>query len=835
LAAELARWLTRSGRFERAAFVSLEHLRDARAVLDALGHQLLPEGKNYSVAQFPDLDQALQPVERALRDHRTILLLDNCESILPPPLAREAGEGPGVREFDATPDSPSHPPHPILTLVQRLLAADPRTRLLFTTREPLPAPFDHRGRERDLGALDRQDAIELVSQVMAEEGLVPEPADPGSTPQEITDLVEAVHCHARALVLLAREVARQGVKATTANLRALMADLERKHPGDRENSLYASVELSLRRLPPKSRERVRVLGVCHGGVNLAILPMFTALEVDDARQLCIELIEVGLGEDMGHGHLRLDPGLPPYLLGEMPTEEAESLRSGWAEAMAQLTGFLYQQRFRDTQVAASLTLLELPNLLAMLQWLKDRWPPERVVNLTGSVERLVAHLGQPHALAAATRIREQAAEKLGEWGHARHVTESANIDRLLERGDLPAAHKAATQLLDRGLTVGEAAYPEAAYDIAEAHLRLGRVLQMGGAAEAALALLAEAERRLQSLADAGDASAEHMVALAIAETGDCLLDLGRLEEAGSAYEKSAKRASKISDRRQVAVARGQLATVRMLQKRYAEALRLHSEARDTFEALGEPRHVATAWHQIGRVHEEAGQFEPAEEAYRQSLAINVRENNLAGQACSLGQLGNLYDTMGRLEEAVTFYRQAAEVHVRLKDLANEGRTRSNLADTLIKLGRYDEARQELQRAIECKKPYGHAVEPWKTWSLLEDLERATGHAEAARAARQQALQAYLAYRRAGGVSQSPVAQLFELVAQAIQQNGTREATQFLDQLAAHPDAPADVKALVAKLQCVLAGDRNPVLAADPELYYRDAAELELLLEQLSSA
>ena len=83
LAAELARWLVRTARFARAAFVSLEHHRDARAVLDTLGHQLLPEGDNYSVAQFPDLDEALQPVERALADQPTIVVLDNCESVLP--------------------------------------------------------------------------------------------------------------------------------------------------------------------------------------------------------------------------------------------------------------------------------------------------------------------------------------------------------------------------------------------------------------------------------------------------------------------------------------------------------------------------------------------------------------------------------------------------------------------------------------------------------------------------------------------------------------------------------------------------------------------------------
>jgi tetratricopeptide (TPR) repeat protein len=755
---------------------------------------------------------------------------------------------------------------------------------VFTTREPLPAPFDARGRERELGALDRADAIELVSQVMAQEGLVPESSDPGRTPQEIVDLVEAVHCHARALVLLAREVARRGVKATTDNLRALMADLEHKHPGDRENSLYASVELSLRRLPPASRQHTKVLAVCQGGIHLAILGMLTGLEPDAARQLASELIEVGLGEDMGGGHLRLDPGLPPYLLGELTAGEADALRSRWAEAMAQLTGYLYQDQDKNAHVAAHLTRLELPNLLAMLELVSaalppapseslfgvgsapasgagfsalakpstgaasrsaraptgaaeaaalPAWPPERVVDLAQEVEQLVANLGQPQVLAVATRVREQAAQHLGNWSHARSTTESATIERLLERGDLPGAHEVAQRLLNKCRAAGETAYPEAAYDLAGAYLRLGCVLERGGAAEDALAPLAEAQRRFQQLADAGNASAEGMAAATINFTGNCLMDLGRLDEAAATYEEVIKRHRVTNRQRDIATAKFQLGTVLLRQKRHAAALEIYGEARDTFAALGEPRMVATAWHQIGMVHEEAGQFEPAEQAYRQSLAIKVRENDLAGQAPSLGQLGNVYGATGRLEEAVTFLRQCAEICVRLNDQAKEGVARSNLAIRLVQLRRYDDARQELQRAIECNQPYGHAAEPWKTWAILEHLERATGHAAAAQAARQQAFQTYLAYRRTGGVSQSNRAQLFELVARTIQQNQPREAGETLSQFAAHPQAPPDLKALIAKLQSILAGDRTAALAADPVVHYFDAAELHLLLEQLS--
>ena len=83
LAAELARWLVRSQQIRRAAFVSVETHGHVQAVLDALGRQLV--GKEYSVATFPDLEQAILPVERALVEQPTLLVVDNMESVLLPP------------------------------------------------------------------------------------------------------------------------------------------------------------------------------------------------------------------------------------------------------------------------------------------------------------------------------------------------------------------------------------------------------------------------------------------------------------------------------------------------------------------------------------------------------------------------------------------------------------------------------------------------------------------------------------------------------------------------------------------------------------------------------
>ena len=819
LAAELARWLVRTGRHARAAFVSLERYTDARGVLDSLGRQLLPEGEGYSVANYPDLKQAIQPVERALRDRSTLIVLDNLESVLP--------------------DSEGHlpagaaPVEALLALCRSLLDAHPATRLVFTTREALPAPFDDSHREIRLGALSREDAVRLVGEVMKREGREPKSDDPGSDPQEVTELVEAVGRHARALVLLAGEVARQGVRATTESLRRLMEGLHEKFPGDRENSLYASLELSLRRLPPESRERAKALAVFHGGAHLYVLGQVLGAEMEEAAELARQLIGVGLAEYMGDNHLRLDPALGSYLLRELKAEKREALKERWAEAMAGLTAFLYWQRSQDVGLAARLTLLELPNLLALLRWAEEKAAPEEVVDLAGRVEYLLSGLGRPQAMPEAVAVRERAAQRLTEWGGARFAAAGAEVDRLLDRGEVQVAYEAAELLLRRSLEAGEEAYPAAAYDLGMAHYRFGRVLKSCGAAAEALPLLEEAQRRFEALARDGDIYAARTALMVIADIGDCLAVSGRLDEAAAAYEESGGRATRLGAQRPAAVAKVQLGTVRLRQARYEEALAAYEEARRTFEDLGEPRTVATVWHQVGMLHRQAGQHEQAERAYRLSLAIEVQQQSPAGEAASLTELGNLYDAMERLEEAVKCFSQAADIYVRLQAQSDEGMARNNLAGTLLRLRRYDEARVELLRAIECREPYGHAAEPWKTWGILHRLELATGHAEAAAITWRRAVESYLSYRREGGYGATPAARFCAVAVEAIAAGKTSELEQSLSQSLGE-DTPPWARVLFPKVLAVLRGERDPALADDPELNYDSAAELLLLIETLGA-
>ena len=819
LAIELARWLVRSGRFQRAAFVSVEphNVQDVRGVLDAIGRQLLPK---YAVAEYGrDMAAALQPVERALRDFPTVILIDNMESVLPDSEGNNPAGAADVTE--------------LLELGQNLLAASERCRLIFTSRERLPAPFALPKHTVELDRLSETEAILLVERVMAEHGWEPPQTDNAATPEEVAELVASVHRHPRALVLLAREVAA-GVRATTRNLTRLMEKLEARNRGDRENSLYASVELSLRRLPPEARDQVNRLAVFHGGGHVVNMAKVMGIEPDSMGAMAQMLIDVGMAEPREYDYLRLDPALPAYLKLGQPPERLAELETIWAGAMRQLVGFLYQQMTQDSTTAFRLTLLDLPNLVALLDWLEQRLSTdpssaEAVSETAGSIEALLARLNRPQDLSRAVAVRERAAAMIPEWGKARFENEYLLIERLLQQGQLQPAYDKARALLEKARDVGPTAYPRADYDLAMAHRMLGRVLLQGGQADGALDLFIKAQKLSELMGERG----ERMTSISLTNQADSLQALGRLDEAVDKYEEAIEQSEKHKDFRGVAVGKGNLATVRRKQEKYAEALNAYAEARAIFEQQNEPAMVATAWHQIGMVHQEAGQYDEAEAAYRQSLDIETQINNRAGQASSLTQLGNLYaDHLNRPEEAVTFYRQAADIAVELGDLAKEGLRRSNTADTLGKLKRYDEARSEIMRAIECKRQFGHAAELWKTFDILHDIETADGNHAAARKAWTQAREAYLAYRRQGGDAQSFGGKLADVVLGLISQQKTGDIQPLFNQLANDPNAPDSFKQLIQAMITILDGSRDPALADDPGLYYRDAAEILFFMERL---
>ena len=835
LATEFARWCVRAGQVRRAAFVSAESHGQASAMLDSIGRQLV--GKAYGVAAYSNLDEAIEPVLRELREQSTLLVIDNVESVLAAPYElsdAEPGEAGRVRD-KALVAGERENAAAILALAARLMACG-ETRLLFTSREALPEPFDGEMQCIELQRLSRVNAMQLLERTLSLDA-AGQGQEADAEREDIEALIDAVHGHARTLALLAPALRAQGPAEIQADLANLMAEMDRRFPGQRERSLLASVELSLRRLPPALRERAQVLGLFQGAVDLDMLQHMTGWDEEDTRALAAALVETGLATLERYNHLSLNPALCPYLATRWPLAERQAAEARWVESMRAYAEFLNQQRLRNAEMAAALTVMELPNLMALLDRTVRAGDPEATLDLTTTLNELLQARNSPRLSARIVQSRDAATQALGSTGpsHALFQAEGARVEQLMQSGRISDALDAARRLHARALEDGEQAYLGADYDLAVAALMLGRVLQSSGHAETALWALEDARRRFDAIeAGSPESGAARMAAIAITETANALRDLGRLDEAAQAYEQSIILGRRRGDERSIAIDVGQLGTLRSLQGRFGDAIAAWTEARDLFQALGETASVAVAWHQIGIVHQQAGQGEAAEHAYRQSLAIKVQHGNLSGQAATLGQLGRLYAAdLGRHEEAVGYYRKAVEAFLALGDAASEGRVRSQLAATLLHLGHLSDARREIERAISCLRGLGHGVEPWKAWALHGAIDRAEGRqAEAARAIAQ-ARDSYLAYRRDGGPSQTPGAQLAAEIGRLLAAGDSTAAGALLRQLGIETDLPAWLSPLLDALKALVAGQRGTALADTPGLDYDDAAELLLLLDQLT--
>ncbi len=831
LVAELARWMVRSHQLHRAAFVSVEGLEKnvAEFVLDTLGQQLVKSGFSTQVDCHGDLGKAEQEIERALQEQSTLLVMDNMESVLLPPFIEQ--ETPEALSQEARAELKA-----ILALCERLLKVGD-TRLVFTSREPLPAPFDAERNRRELHRLDREDAVKLVERVLnAAGGEAGETTD--ARQEQIDQLVDAVHGHARSLALLAPALRSRGVEATCESLVELMAEMEKRFPGSREQSVFASVELSLQRLSEANRDRVRVLGVFRGGVSLVVLRAMMQWEEADVGSLAVELIGTGLATPNRYNHLTLNPALCPYLRGRMDSAEREALTARWLEAMREYVRLLNQEESQNAEVAATLTVLELPSLFALLDLVERTADPEATIDLATSLYSLLSMLGKPRLLERVGQVRDAAAKALGDaWNRARFEATRTRIEQQFHGGRLREALDGAQQLLQRAQAAGEQGYPGSDYDLAAAHFLLARVLITAGGSARALPLLDEARQRFEAVAKKrANRAAVAMASICFAEQGDSLRGLGRLDEAAAAYEESIRRAEELDDARQVAVGKGQLGTVRMEQRRYPDALAAHAEARERFTQLDEPGTVGVSWHLTGMAYLRAGQPEAAEDAYRKSLAISVRLGDVDGQASTLAELGNLYgNVLDRPEEAVAFYRQTADKRVELGDAAGEGRARNNLGGTFRKLRRLDEARQEIRRAVECDAQFGHASEPWTTWCILADIEADAGNPTAAAEAKREAIACYLDYRRDGGENHWRDGRISLAVSQHLLAGDTATAATALQQLADRPDVGGPLLTFIHALQAIVAGSRDRIIADASDLDYTMAAEILFLIDSLETA
>ncbi len=251
--------------------------------------------------------------------------------------------------------------------------------------------------------------------------------------------------------------------------------------------------------------------------------------------------------------------------------------------MGEYADFLVQQRSQNTEMAATLTLLELPNLFALLDLVQAAGDAEATIGLTTSLYSLLRNAGKPRLLARVGQVRDAAAvsQRWATPGITHGSRRWTRIEQQLAGGRLREAFDGAQALLQRARAAGGQAYPGADYDLAMACWLLARVLQTAGGSEQALPLLDEARQRFEAVAQ--DACRQSRgtdgVRLHRGTRRLSSRSLGRLDEAAAAYEESIRRAEQLGDDRLSPSAKASLGRVRLEQRRYGEALAAYAEAR----------------------------------------------------------------------------------------------------------------------------------------------------------------------------------------------------------------------------------------------------------------
>ncbi len=817
LASECARWMVRSGRMQRAAFVSVEHITSGAALLGAIARQLVSK---HTGLNTDDVEAGRLLIERALIERSTLLVIDNLDTILGSPTADapEALADDAARELDL-----------ILGLCARFLSRG-NTRIVFTSRQALPEPFAADRSQWNLRPLERSDAVTMVERALGTE----ERKTTEATREAIEQLVEAVRGHAQTLALLAPSLRSRGVDSTRESLLDLLAEMEKRYPGSRERSIFASLELSLRRLSSANRRRAKVLGLFHGGVQMGVLAVMMKWEPDDVDSLTTELTAVGLAAPERHNYIKLNSALCPYLREQIEERECEALLTRWDSAMHAYVGFLVEQRAHNSEAAATLTGLDLPNMLAFLKRTEQRHDPAAIVEVTTALLTLLKDSGRQQLLDRIARGRDAAVANVeGGWSHAHFESQRTAIERMLDADRLREALQHSQQLVERAREAGDSAYPGADYDLAGACWLLGYVLNAAGIAERALVLFGEARQRLEAISDSRNSAGANSLALhCLSESADCLFALGRLDEAEQALNESVRRAAELGNGRAIAVGKGQLGRVLLARKDYSGALEAFDEARQRFEQLAEPSSVAVAWYQRGVVLQEMQRAEEAEGAYRQALAIQERVGNLADTAGTLVQLGNLYaSTPDRSDEAASLYEAATGLFRRASDRLSEGRVSSNLAELLRKRGQFAEARGAILRAIECKTSFGHAGQIWVSLDILAEIELALGNVAGAQEAKRKAIDCYVRYRRDGGGGDTPAGALVDRLIQLNRDEGGHAVAAFVDDLDTS-NLSDPVRSFVEALRALAHGNRDSARVDD--LNYKLNGELLFLGQSLNA-
>jgi DNA-binding SARP family transcriptional activator len=221
---------------------------------------------------------------------------------------------------------------------------------------------------------------------------------------------------------------------------------------------------------------------------------------------------------------------------------------------------------------------------------------------------------------------------------------------------------------------------------------------------------------------------------------DYFVRQGRYHESHTALEIALAHAGEATDRRMAVSIRNSLGYTAVHQRRYRQARRYFTEARDLIDRLRpDPCEEARNLAGLASLDLSVGDADRAIAHATTAVALARRTRNHWVASMALVILGLTHQFEGRHEEALAcfaFAQTHAERDGRPRVL---GRTLTCAADAHLLLGHYDEAKRRFREAVELGEQVGDTFLCARSLTRLGTAERGEGNPAVAIALHQQAL------------------------------------------------------------------------------------------------
>jgi predicted ATPase/DNA-binding SARP family transcriptional activator len=589
-------------------YVPLAALRETAQVAAAIAHALwLP----------PDAPLGIEvQVQRALAPRRLLLVLDNCEQLLP-----------GLASYVAT-----------------LLDAAPRLCILATSRAPLHLSYERRHRLTPL-ALPRGDEPAEAQLATAAAALFVERARAVRPGLELDPAVISPICRALDGLPLALELAATRTRllapaellARLGSRLALLSGGPHDLPA-RQQTLSATIDWSYQLLSPSQQALFRRLAVFAGGWTVSAAETIGAdlngsCVLDDLDGLLNASLIVEMSADTSEPRCTMLETIVEFAREQLVAAgELEQTRRRHALAVA-----AFAERAREGMEGPEQRLWlerihqERDNIRVALAWCAE-WAPGLGLRLAADLQRYCL-------------LR----------GHRREVRDW--LEQLLAQGARsngvqPAPDERAYGLLASGtlsvflheLDLADARIVESAalYELLGDQLQLAAALNARGLIAMQRRNYSEAEQFFrQSLALRRALNHTPGIAASLANLGAIVMMQGNNALAQVYYAESLALYRRVSDPSNIALVLARMANLLLAQGAYAEAEQLFEESHGIAAELLNRQGIWQALHGLGTIAREQGRYAEAHARFRQSSAVALEIQYLSGLALDLLELARI--------------------------------------------------------------------------------------------------------------------------------------------------------------------------------------------------